>query len=233
MAIKIDLTGHKYGKLTVLKIDTDIPGKKKKWLCKCDCGNEIVTTASNLRGGHTKSCVVCGIEASRQAKIKHGQSHTKLFYVWNSMKNRCENPNAKSYKDYGAKGISVCEEWHDSSKFFEWAFANGYEDGLEIDRIDVYGNYEPSNCRWITKRENANNKRNNKLIDHNGMTKTLAEWSRYYDVSYKNLSRLLIKGYSMDNAIKRLKDNDKTHMNSKSWKQKYEAQPKETGLFEE
>ena len=137
------------------------------------------------------------------------------------MKSRCENQKNKSYKDYGAKGISVCEEWHDSVNFFEWALRNGYKEGLEIDRIDVNGNYEPSNCRWINRLENANNKTNNKYISHNGETKTLAEWSRFYDVNYKNLSRLLIKGYSMNDAIKRIKSGDRTHKNSKNWKQIY------------
>lgn len=221
MAVKIDLTGHKYGKLTVLRIDTDIPGKKKKWLCKCECGNETIVSGSNLRNGHTKSCLKCGYESTKKAITKHGQSHTKLFYVWNSMKSRCENQKNKSYKDYGAKGISVCEEWHDSANFFEWALRNGYKEGLEIDRIDVNGNYEPSNCRWINRLENANNKTNNKYISHNGETKTLAEWSRFYDVNYKNLSRLLIKGYSMNDAIKRIKSGDRTHKNSKKWKQIY------------
>ena len=221
MAVKIDLTGHKYGKLTVLRIDTDIPGKKKKWLCKCECGNETIVSGSNLRNGHTKSCLKCGYESTKKAITKHGQSHTKLFYVWNSMKSRCENQKNKSYKDYGAKGISVCEEWHDSVNFFEWALRNGYKEGLEIDRIDVNGNYEPSNCRWINRLENANNKTNNKYISHNGETKTLAEWSRFYDVNYKNLSRLLIKGYSMNDAIKRIKSGDRTHKNSKNWKQIY------------
>lgn len=221
MAVKIDLTGHKYGKLTVLRIDTDIPGKKKKWLCKCECGNETIVSGSNLRDGHTKSCLKCGYESTKKAITKHGQSHTKLFYVWNSMKSRCENQKNKSYKDYGAKGISVCEEWHDSVNFFEWALRNGYKEGLEIDRIDVNGNYEPSNCRWINRLENANNKTNNKYISHNGETKTLAEWSRFYDVNYKNLSRLLIKGYSMNDAIKRIKSGDRTHKNSKNWKQIY------------
>ncbi len=137
------------------------------------------------------------------------------------MKSRCENQKNKSYKDYGAKGISVCEEWYDSVNFFEWALRNGYKEGLEIDRIDVNGNYEPSNCRWINRLENANNKTNNKYISHNGETKTLAEWSRFYDVNYKNLSRLLIKGYSMNDAIKRIKSGDRTHKNSKNWKQIY------------
>lgn len=221
MAVKIDLTGQKYGKLYVKGLYLDIPNRKKKWLCVCDCGNETIVSGSNLRNGHTKSCLKCGYESTKKAITKHGQSHTKLFYVWHSMKNRCENPKHKSYEDYGAKGISVCEEWHDSTKFFKWALRNGYEEGLEIDRINVNGNYEPNNCRWVNRTQNANNKSNNKLIEHEGQTKTLAEWSRVYEVNYKNLSRLLLKGYSLDDAVKRLKSGDRTHKNSKHWKEIY------------
>ncbi|MFQ8841832.1 MAG: hypothetical protein ACLR8P_13860 [Clostridium fessum] len=127
------------------------------------------------------------------------------------MLNRCENEKFHSYSDYGARGISVCSDWHDSQKFFSWAEKSGYADNLEIDRIDTDGNYSPENCRWITKTENANNKRNNKIIEHNGEKKTLAEWARYYDVNYKNLSRNLKKGYSLEEAVKREKAGDRSH----------------------
>lgn len=217
MSVIIDLTGKKYGSLTVEKIAVDEPGKKKKWLCKCDCGNEVIVSSSNLVSGHTSSCKICGKKRSSEKIKKHGMTSTKLYGIWNAAKNRCTNTKAKSYKDYGARGIQICEEWKESSNFFEWALANGYKDGLEIDRIDVNGNYEPSNCRWVTKEQNANNKRNNKYIEYNGETRTLAEWSRYFDVNYKNLSRNLIKGYSLDEAVKRIKSGERTHIGSKNW----------------
>ena len=224
MAIKIDLTGHIYGDLEVIKIAVDEVGKKKKWLCKCKCGQECIVSGSNLRSGNVKHCSICGYNITREKNIIHGQTRTKLYYVWRGILNRCENVNFKSYQDYGARGITVCKEWHDSKPFFDWAKSTGYEDGLEIDRIDTNGNYCPDNCRWIKRLENANNKRNNKLIEYNGEVKTLAEWARYFDVNYKNLSRNLIKGYSLIDAVEREKSGDRTHKIRK-------ATPKQPTLF--
>lgn len=209
--IRKELTGNKYGSLTVIKLVLDEPGKKKKWLCRCDCGNETITTGSNLVGGRTKHCVSCGRKVVGEIHKTHGMTKTRLYYVWHSMKNRCENPKFKSYNDYGGRGITLCKEWHDSKAFFEWAMNNGYKEGLELDRIDNAKGYCPENCRFITRTENANNKRNNKIIEFQGTTKTLAEWARFYGVHYKNLSRLLLKGYSMEDAIIRLQTGDRTH----------------------
>lgn len=232
MSVKLDLTGKRYGNLTVLGLAVDIPGKKKKWLCKCGCGNKVVVAGSNLQSGHTKHCQKCGYEIMSDKRSKHKKAHTKLYYVWNGMINRCENPSVKAYCDYGARGILVCEEWHESKNFFDWAISNGYKEGLQIDRIDVNGNYCPENCRWVSREENANNKRNNKIIECNGETRTLAEWARHFGVNYKNLSRNLKKGYSLEEAVSREKRGDKTHMGSKNWRKNQEAaQPKEPTLF--
>lgn len=230
MSVKIDLKGHIYGDLEVIRIVVDEPGRKKKWLCKCKCGNECIVAGSNLRNGHTKRCSECGYKMTSKKNMVHGKTRTKLYYVWRGILNRCENKKFKSFLDYGARGISVCEDWHDPKKFFEWAEESGYHDGLEIDRKDTNGNYCPDNCRWITRKENANNKRNNKIIEHNGESKTLAEWARYYDVNYKNLSRNLKKGYSLEEAVKRDKTGDRSHRKAMV----DEAQPKEDpGFFGE
>ena len=224
MAVRIDLTGQTYGNTVVIKIAVDEKGKKKKWLCKClECGDEFIASGSNLRSGHTKACKKCAIKKMMKKNITHGKTHTKIYRVWHSMINRCENPKNKSYINYGYKGINVCEEWKNPAKFIEWSYNNGYEEGLEIDRINCNGNYEPNNCRWITKIQNANNKTNNKFIEYEGQTHTLAEWSRKYDVNYKRLSRLLIIGYDLHNAINRIKTNDRTHFKSKKWKEIYQA----------
>lgn len=221
MAVRIDLTGKKFGQLTVIRIAIDIPYVRKKWLCKCDCGNEIIVQSGNLQSGHSTRCKACQLEDARKNNIKHGMTGTKLYGVWNTMINRCENPNTKSYCDYGAKGISVCEEWHDAKNFFDWALANGYKEGLEIDRIDTSGGYCSENCRWITRLKNANNKTNNRIISYNGEEKTLAEWARYYGVDYKLLHGRLSRGYSLENAIKKMIADVQ------------EEQPKEEGLFGE
>lgn len=217
MAIKNDLTGMTFGELTVLLLSFDEPGKKKKWLCRCSCGNECVVSGSNLVSGHTKRCSACGYKVTAQKVTTHGHTGTKLYQTWNTMKNRCNNPNVKSYSDYGARGIRVCDEWDNSARFIEWALKSGYKEGMEIDRIDTDGDYCPENCRWVSRLENANNKRNNKFITHDGMTKTLAEWSRYYDVNYKSLSRNILKGYSLIEAVERIRSGERTHRGSKAW----------------
>lgn len=233
--VRVDLTGKWYGNLEVIRLEIDIPGKKKKWLCRCKkCGREVIVAGSNLQSGHSTQCKKCQLNDVQKSNVKHGMTGTKLYGVWNAMINRCENYNSKSYCDYGGRGITICEEWHNSTSFFEWAQENGYKEGLEIDRIDVNGNYCPENCRWITKTENANNKRENKIIEYNGEKKTLAEWARFYNVNYKNLSRNILKGDSLIDAIKRLETGERTHRGSKNWKKLHEAKPdEEAGLFGE
>ena len=115
----------------------------------------------------------------------HGYSadYPKLYNLWATMKSRCENPNRKKYQSYGARGICVCDEWHDAKNFCEWALANGYKDGLQLDRINNDGNYEPSNCRWVTPKENSRNRRNTQYLTINGETKSVAEWCESIDVS--------------------------------------------------
>ena len=119
--------------------------------------------------------------------IQHGMSYEKIYNVWRQMRQRCSNPNNKYYYIYGGKGVRVCNEWeNDYMRFYEWAMSNGYENGLTIDRKETNGNYEPDNCRWIGIKENSNNKSNNILITINSETKTLKQWSEYYDVDYAN-----------------------------------------------
>lgn len=121
----------------------------------------------------------------RNSHRTHGYSADcpKLYLVWETMRNRCENPNRKKYKDYGARGIRVCEEWQDAGKFCEWALNNGYKEGLQLDRINNDGNYEPLNCRWVTPKENSRNRRNTVYLTLNGETKCVAEWCETLNIS--------------------------------------------------
>lgn len=145
------------------------------WLCKCECGNTKIVNGYCLRKGITKSCGCILKEGIRRT---HGKSHTRLHNAWCHMRARCKDKNSKDYKDYGGRGITVCEEWDKSfESFYKWSMENGYTDELSIDRIDVNGNYEPSNCRWATNKEQARNTRKNRLLTFNGETKTMAEWS--------------------------------------------------------
>lgn len=117
--------------------------------------------------------------------------HKRLIKIFNAMKQRCSNPKDTRYKNYGARGITICDEWlNDSKKFYDWANNNGYNDNLSIDRIDVKGNYEPLNCRWVTQVEQQNNKRNNHFIEFNGKRKTIAQWARYYGITWYQASKL-------------------------------------------
>lgn len=182
----INLGGMRFGKLLAFMRVED---KKKhtQWLCICDCGNTTIVSASNLRSGNTTSCG-CFCE-------HHGLRNTKLYGVWSAMKNRCFNPNVEGYKQYGARGIAVCEEWKNSfTAFHEWAISNGYTEGLTLDRIDVNGNYEPSNCRWVKAKTQANNRRNTIRVEINGESHTLREWSEITGINFGTLRQRYYRG---------------------------------------
>ena len=140
-------------------------GTRKRLLkVQCHCGNIFNPRMNDLRSGKVKSCGCIKAESTRKAHTTHGFTKNRkqlpLYVVWKGMKKRCLNPNEKQYHDYGGRGIVICDEWkNDAKSFVEWAMANGYEKGLEIDRIDVNGNYEPSNCRFVTSSVNSQNTR--------------------------------------------------------------------------
>lgn len=199
----IDLTGQKFGRLTVLgfshKVVYSQTNVRYYWKCRCDCGTEKLVLASQLRGG-TLSCG-CFAKEKSHAPRKHGMSNHRLFSIWHSMLQRCENPNSSGYHNYGGKGVRVCEEWHDSKKFFEWALNNGYREDLTIDRIDGNGNYEPSNCRWTDWKTQSNNTSRNHYLTINGETKTVAQWGEYYGVPYKTIYQRVAIGWSFERAV--------------------------------
>ena len=158
MSNQKDLTGKKFGRWTVLKYAGKGSGK---WTCKCDCGTIKDVKTANLTHGWSISCGCYREEKCIKAVTTHGQSRTKLYKVWNSMKQRCENSKIKYYKNYGARGICVCEEWKDFSNFYKWAIEHDYYNLKRptIERINNDGNYCPDNCKWTTFLKQAYNKR--------------------------------------------------------------------------
>lgn len=187
---KENLKNKTFGKLLVLEEGKDKISPKGKrstqWKCKCECGSEIVVTSNNLKRGHTKSCGC--ISKKKPHNYKHGKVQSRLYNIWSNMKQRCYNSKNKSFLDYGARGITICTEWKENFDFFyNWAIKNGYADNLTIDRINFNGNYEPNNCRFISKEEQARNKRNNHNITICNETHCMSEWSRILKISVETI----------------------------------------------
>lgn len=199
-----DLTGEKIGRLTVIKRVENNKANNAQWLCQCECGKEIITTTANLKRRHSKSCGCLRKEHTSGINnnfYKHGMYNTKLYQTWHNMKQRCFNKNSSHYKNYGGRGIKVCNEWLEFMNFYNWAMSNEYSEGLTIDRIDVNGNYEPDNCRWVDNKTQCNNKRNNHLITYNGKTHTMMEWSRLLNIKYDVLRFRLKRGWDIEKAL--------------------------------
>ena len=132
---------------------------------------------------------------------KHGETHTRLFKIWSGMHERCERPKHTHFKDYGGRGIVVCDEWSEYIPFAKWARENGYNDDLSIDRINVNGNYEPSNCRWVTEKEQHNNKRTNRVVEYMGERYTLTQLAEKFGIKKTTLKERLNSGWSVADAV--------------------------------
>ena len=209
-----DMIGYRVHRLTVIaRGETQGKSTGAYWICQCDCGNKTNIAGQHLRTGAIKSC---GCHNSKVAKermkllsTKHGMCKTRIYKIWTGMCKRCLSTKDKYFHRYGARGITVCDEWSNNfMSFVEWSDKNGYAENLSIDRIENNGNYEPSNCRWTTKRVQANNRaregnlKNTRYITYQGVTYVLSEFAdKYLTVDMDTFWSRLQRGIPIDQAM--------------------------------
>ena len=203
---KCNLQGERFGKWVVInKAEQKLHGKTA-WLCKCDCGTVRTVAQNNLVSGLSTNCG-CVRKQNLSQKATHKETNSRLYGVWGSMMSRCYDKNRKCFKQYGEKGVLVCEEWHKYEVFRDWALANGYDKnasrgGCTIDRINVCGNYEPSNCRWVDMKTQCRNKRNTLLVEYCGRTIPLPVACEESGMKYRLVyDRIHALGWSANKAL--------------------------------
>ena len=195
-----DITGQKFGRLTAIKYLYNSNAGKAVWLCKCDCGNLIEAISGNLCSGMTNSC---GCYKKDRHPVIHGMSNSRLHKIWQNMKTRCYNKNNTAYKNYGARGIAVCDNWkNDFQSFYNWSISNGYKDTLTLDRIDNNKGYSQNNCRWVTRKQQNRNTRRTRKYTIDGVTKCLKDWCKFYNIRYSTvLDRLNKLNWTIEKAL--------------------------------
>lgn len=206
----LNLVGQTFGRLTVQSLVGSVKNKKV-WLCLCSCGKQNTVPTAMLRCGSTKSCGCLGIEARSAATSKsnktHGMSKTQTYSIWFNMRRRCEQKSHKSYCHYGGRGIIVCDRWKTFHAFFE--DMGEAPVGLSIERKDVNGNYEPSNCCWATMKEQSNNRRTNHVLSAFGEKKTMQQWAESSGISYHALSKRIGAGWPVEEAVSKPMKSDR------------------------
>jgi hypothetical protein len=199
---KIDMTGQRFGRLTVITEAGHDQRRRTRWLCACSCGTETTVAGGDLRSGHTGSCGCLMREisaANGRASAIHGMYGTPTYLSWQSMRARCLNPKAISYPRYGGRGITVDPRWAGFEQFY--ADMGVRPDGTSLDRLDSNGPYSPSNCRWATAREQARNRRTNRLLTYRGVTLAACEWAERAGINRNTLYARLRKGWSVERAL--------------------------------
>lgn len=197
--------GKKFGTLSIVGFEHK--ENSWYWLCKCECGSEKLYNPYKVINGTTKSCG-CGKitrcrEMTQKYRVKHSGRKERLYHIWRGMKDRCHNPQSRDYEHYGAKGVEVCAEWlNDYATFRKWALNNGYENHLTIDRINPYGNYEATNCRWLSLSLQNRNKRKTRKIELNGREIPLVEVCEQYGLKYVTVyARIYRRGIPPEQAL--------------------------------
>jgi hypothetical protein len=204
-----NLIGQKFGRLLVLKEFGRDKNRNILWECSCECGNTKITTTACLNHGSVISCGCKNAENRDNFKnisSKHNKSKTRIYDIWVGINQRIKNKNNKRYRQYGGRGIVVCEEWDSENEngfinFYNWSMENGYDEKLTIDRRDVNGNYEPYNCRWSDRETQMNNTTKNNYIEINGEIKTVSQWAKEYNIPTSTLSLRIKSGWSKDRLL--------------------------------
>lgn len=194
--------GDKFGRLSPVGVPFML-GEHQHVVCQCECGNHVVSHVGGLKSGKSRSCGCLQRQLASERLRTHGETGTRLFNIWSTMKARCSWSGHIGFSYYGGRGIRVCEEWQRYETFRNWALANGYRDDLTIDRVDNDGNYEPSNCRWSSPSEQCNNRSNNRSLTAFGKTKNLIQWVRDERciVSEETLTSRLHRGWEVERAL--------------------------------
>ena len=200
----VDLTGQKFGRLTVVRFDHKENGRKY-YLCQCDCGNFKIVSNHSLKSGNTKSCGCLHkeilIQRNKDNRIHHPENE-RLLRIWRAMLHRCYKETDEHYDYYGGRGIKVCDDWHDFETFQKWALANGYADNLTVDRLDGNKDYCPENCSWATMTVQNNHKSDTKWLTYKGKTQSLSDWCRELGLDYFRIkARLNSLGWSVEDAF--------------------------------
>lgn len=197
----INMMGLRFGRLTIIARGKNNSNQTARWVCRCECGKEKEISRRNLING-TSSCGCLNREVCAQNRTTHGRSGTPLHGVWATMRRRCSDPNHQDAHNYCKRGIKVCREWDsDFNTFYIWAMKAGYVAGLTIDRKNNNGDYSPENCRFVPRKVQANNMRANRKIEHNGVTKTMAEWADFSGIPYFTLRARLDTGWPIEIAL--------------------------------
>ena len=216
-----DLTGEKFNKWEVIEFSHVDYGKKNRrtyWKAQCECGTIKIIRADSLKTTISCGCHKQKVDSEKAKELrelnlkyddKKALSRHPLYHKWNGMKKRCYKPSDAHYNNYGARGITICEEWRESFlNFYNWGINNGYKQGLEIDRINNDGNYEPSNCRFISRKENCNNRNTTRKFTFNNQIHSITEWAEILNLDVKKIYYLLdIKKLSFEEVLKELQVN--------------------------
>jgi hypothetical protein len=199
-----DLTGRRFGRLVVVAFAErrQVPGGTRVlWLCKCDCGGETSATFNTLRSGHTQSCGCLHRELTARNSLKHGGSSRAEYMAWHATKRRCRDPRVGAFENYGGRGINICDRWADDFGAFFQDMGPRPSPEHTLDRIDVNGHYEPGNCRWATRKEQANNTRKNIVLTVRGQSKTVPEWAAVVGIKPSAIHRRLQLGWTHEDAV--------------------------------